>query len=169
MENTRLFAFTQIYNQHKKAVYHYSLKMTGYCSSAEDIVQCVFLKLYEKFETINNFDSIKYWLIKTARNEVYSRSRNKMNGAKEFDEADISQPMGNVEADFEMKELSGLINDELNLLEPDFREIYILREYSGLTYDEIAGVLNISKELVKSRLYQIRTTLIKNISKKLKD
>ncbi len=56
---------------------------------------------------------------------------------------------------------------ELDNMNEDFREVFILREYSGLNYKEIASLLKIDDELVKSRLYKARQKLINKISKVL--
>ena len=61
-----------------------------------------------------------------------------------------------------MKEL---ILQELNLLPVEQKDAYLLKEYGGLTYKEIASILEIKEELVKSRLYKTRQKLIKRISK----
>jgi RNA polymerase sigma factor (sigma-70 family) len=47
----------------------------------------------------------------------------------------------------------------------DFSEVFILKEYSGLSYKEIASLLEIDEDLVKSRLYKARQKLINKISK----
>ena len=69
------------------------------------------------------------------------------------------------EREFDNKEILHLIEAELNAMNPEFKEIFILREYSQLSYKEIATVLGINEELVKSRLFKIRKKLINNISK----
>ena len=75
MESQKFISFSNIYNNHKKPVYHYALKMVGSAMTAEDIVQNVFMKLFEKMDSIKSFESIRFWLLKTARNEVYSYFR----------------------------------------------------------------------------------------------
>ena len=47
----------------------------------------------------------------------------------------------------------------------DFSEVFMLKEYSGLSYKEIASLLEIDEDLVKSRLYKARQKLINKISK----
>src|SRR3990172_8738877 len=70
--------------------------------------------------------------------------------------------------EFENKELCKLIRNELNNMNEDFREVFVLREYSGLNYKEIASLLGINEELVKSRLYKARQKLVCRISKLIK-
>ena len=67
--------------------------------------------------------------------------------------------------EIENKELSKLILRELDLMTEDFKEVFVLKEYSGLSYKEIASLLDIDEYLVKSRLYKARQKLINKISK----
>ena len=67
--------------------------------------------------------------------------------------------------DIENKELNKLILNELDLMNEDFKEVFVLKEFSGLSYKEIAALLDIDEELVKSRLYKARQKLINKISK----
>jgi len=135
----------------------------------DDIVQDVFIKLYQNLDLIRNKDSILAWLFKSARNELYSIYRNtklkklymESEDYNEIDkEADYS-----IHEEIENKELNEIIMKELENLNPDQKEIFILKEYSGLSYKEIAVLVEIDEELVKSRLYKVRQKLIKRISK----
>ena len=66
----------------------------------------------------------------------------------------------NLEVEFEKRELKNLILHELNNLPDDQKEVYLLKEYGGLSYKEIAGIMEIEESLVKSRLYKTRQKLI---------
>ncbi|MCK7525290.1 MAG: hypothetical protein MZV64_50615 [Ignavibacteriales bacterium] len=55
--------------------------------------------------------------------------------------------------------------NELEVMNEDFSEVFVLKEYSGLSYKEIASLLEIDEDLVKSRLYKARQKLINKISK----
>jgi RNA polymerase sigma-70 factor (ECF subfamily) len=70
--------------------------------------------------------------------------------------------------EFENKELNKLILNELNNMSEDFREVFVLKEYSGFSYKEIAKLLEIDEDLVKSRLYKSRQKLVSRISKLIK-
>ena len=135
----------------------------------DDIIQNVFIKLYHNLRLIKNRQSIHYWLFKTARNEFYSFLRNtKMkklySEAEDFEDLEIEDEFS-VSTDFEKKELQSIVMKELEKVNPDYKEIFILKEYSGFTYREIAALLELDIETVKSRLYKVRQKLIKRISK----
>ncbi len=143
--------------------------MTADRMLTDDIIQEVFIKLYGNLDLIRNKQSIQYWLFKTARNEFFTLSRN-IKLKKLYDEAEDSDDVEiedtvSLEEEFEHKELTKLIADELEKIRADQKEIFILKEYAGLTYKEIASLMEIDIEDVKSRLYKVRQKLIKRISK----
>lgn len=143
--------------------------MLGDKMRADDVVQDVFLKLFENLNNIHNKQSIQFWLFKTARNEIVGFLRSNKNKSLithsvDLEEIEIKEPTLLTE-EYENKETNKLILDELEKMNEDFKEVFVLKEYSGLSYKEIASLLNIDEELVKSRLYKVRQKLINKISK----
>lgn len=135
----------------------------------EDIVQDIFVKLYQNLDVLRFKTNVSYWLFTTARNEVYAFYRRKRIRTDQFnvestDDIEVESEE-NIENEIENNEVKELIQIELNNLPPDQREIFILKEYSGLSYKEIATLMTIDEELVKSRLYKARQKLINRISK----
>lgn len=139
---------------------------------AEDTMQNVFIKLFENLSDIHNKQSIQFWLFKTTRNEILTFFRNKGNrklytNAVDVEEIEIESPQLLSEL-VENNELSRLIMNELENMNENFREVFVLREYSGFSYKEIASLLEIEEEIVKSRLYKVRQKLVTRISKVIK-
>ena len=133
---------------------------------AEDIVQSVFLKYYENFDLIKNSESVNFWIFKTARNEYYNLyKRNKR--IEKFDEEFTERKKDEFELEYyvEIKEMKKIIFEELDKMENEQKEVYLLKEYGGLSYKEISETMNINIDLVKSRLYKVRQKLISKISK----
>ena len=165
----KIIEFTLIYNRYKTGLYNYVLKMIKNRMVTDDIIQNVFLKLFENLSSIKNKNSVRFWLFTTARNEVYTYFRKKkieLNKiGSELSEDIIDPTESNLESEFEMLEMKNLIITELNKLTVEQKEIYLLKEYGGLSYKEIAGTMEIDEELVKSKLYRTRQKLINKISK----
>jgi len=135
----------------------------------DDILQNVFIKLYQNLDSIRSKQSIQFWLFKSARNELYTLFRNTKlkklyNEAEDYAEIEIEDTVS-LSDEFEIRELNKLIMNELEKISPEQKEIFILKEFSGLSYKEIASLLEIDEELVKSRLYKVRQKLIKRISR----
>jgi len=136
---------------------------------ADDIVQDVFIKLFENLNNIHNKQSIQFWLFKTARNEMMVFLRNTKNKkfiteAVDIENFEIENKISLAD-EIENTELKKLILNELEVMNEDFSEVFVLKEYSGLSYKEIASLLEIDEDLVKSRLYKARQKLINKISK----
>lgn len=169
-DRKNIVEFTILFNRYKKKIYNYLLRMTSDTMLVEDMVQNVFLKLYENLGSIRNKEGVNFWLITTARNELYSHfrkaKRKSEDHREDIDEIDAEEPVS-LEYEFDMRELKNMIMKELDTLPEEQKEIFILKEYSGLNYKEIADVMNIDVELVKSRLYKTRQKLMKRLSKRI--
>lgn len=164
----KIIEFTLIYNRYKTRIYNYVLRMTNDKMASEDILQNVFLKFYENLDRLRDKDKALYWLFTTARNEIFNRYREKNYKAYKYNSMDMDAfEIANdrsPEIIAELNELKEMISAELDKAPNEQREIFILKEYGGLSYKEISSVMGIDEELVKSRLYQMRQKLIKNIS-----
>lgn len=136
---------------------------------SEDIMQSVFMKFYENMNSIINKASYKYWLFTTCRNEVYNFYRKKSNRTEdsyEMDGESIDFESGHdLATEIEMKEIKSILISEVENLPLEQKEVYLLKEYGGMSYKEIAKISEISEDLVKSRLFKTRQKLIKRISK----
>ena len=161
--------FTLIYNKYKAKVFNFSLKMLNNRMICEDIVQNVFMKLFENLDKIRNKNSVQYWLFKSIRNEIYSYFRTKKIRVDQFNVADTDElevPADEVLNDeIENKEMKNLIMQELSNMDYEQSEVFYLKEYGELSYKEIAAVMEITEDLVKSRLFKTRQKLIKRLSK----
>ena len=135
----------------------------------EDIIQNVFVKFFENMYRIRNNERIDVWLFKTTRNEIYTVYRNKKIHVDQFgvldaDEIDIGSST-RIDEELELKDMNEIIMKELDKITIEQRDVFLLKEYSGLSYKEIAEMMNIGENLVKSRLYKTRQKLIKKLSK----
>lgn len=158
--------FTLTYNLYKKPLYNYVWKMVSDKSITDDIVQNVFMKFYQNLNVIKQTGNPSAWLFTTARNEVYGYLRKKKIRSEDliddnFDYASIE----NLKDDIEETEIKDLIEQEVNKMNDETKEIFLLRHYSELSYKEIAAVLGLDESIVKGRLFRARQTLIDKISK----
>lgn len=169
-ESTKnIVEFTLIYNQHKTKIYNYARKMLSDRMICEDVVQNVFVKFFQNMNNIKNADRIDVWLFTTTRNEIYSFYRTKRThidqfGVQDSDEIEIDASI-KLDEEFELHETREMIMKELDKLSVEQRDVFLLKEYGGLTYKEISEIMKIDEELVKSRLYKTRQKLINKLSK----
>lgn len=166
-ESQNIIQFTILYNRYKEGLYNYCVKMLNNRSISQDIIQNVFLNLFQSMDSINNFDSISYWLFKATRNEIFSYLRKKKVRNKHLEYYDLNENIAsdnsNYYYEYERKELKDIVLNELRKIPPEQSEPFFLKEYSGLSYKEIASIMDIDEELVKSRLYKTRQKLIKQL------
>jgi RNA polymerase sigma-70 factor (ECF subfamily) len=110
-----------------------------------------------------------FWLFKTARNDIYTFYRNKkihvdQYGVTDADEIDLDSSI-NLDEEIELNETKEIITKTLNAMPVEQREAFFLKEYGGFSYKEIAAILNITEDLVRSRLFKTRKKLILKLSK----
>ncbi len=127
---------------------------------AEDIMQNVFLKLYNNITRIRHTELVEVWIFRTARNEAYSHFRKTKNRIEEdISNYELKLSSSNFVNDFEQQELTDLIENELKQMDPAQSEVYFLKEYSNLCYKEIAEIMEITEDLVRSRIFKVRQKL----------
>ncbi|MBR0598159.1 RNA polymerase sigma factor [Sinanaerobacter chloroacetimidivorans] len=155
--------FREIYENYKDAVYGYLFYMTHDEQTAQDLSQETFLKIYLGLKRINEDSNLKAWCMIIARNTFLSYARKK----KPFllgDEliqnnitATDKSPEDMILQSEEKKEIQRLL---LKLNEYE-RTVLILRDYEGLSYADIAGIMELTETVVKVRIYRARSKLRK--------
>lgn len=158
--------FTLAYNNYKKPLYNYVLKMIDDRIITDDIIQNVFLKYYENLSLIKNSSATGNWLFTTARNEVFGFLRKKKIRSENYIDENFEYASDtNINEFVEELEIKEMIDKEISKIDDDSREIFVLREYSGLSYSEISNILGIEQSIVKGRLFRTRQKLIDKFSK----
>lgn len=161
--------FQVIFHRTKKKLYNFVLKMTYDKMLTEDIVQNVYLKLFESLQNIETPSSIDFWLFKTARNEVYQYYRTKKIHIDRFNRADIDEidiaSNESIEDAVEKADIRYRLEEQLMFMPVEQKEVFLLKEYGGFSYKEISELLNIEVELIKSRLNKVRKKLINRLNK----
>ena len=125
-------AFNELYKRYSGGVHAYCLKILGDQEKAEDIFQETFLRFIKNVKADAKTTNIPGFLIKIARNLCLNEKRNKRIMVDVEDFNFFTEPNQN----YEKKELLELINMALELIEFNYREVFILREYNELNYDK---------------------------------
>lgn len=155
---------------HLDAVYRTALRLSGNPSDAEDLVQDTMLKAYRAWDRYQPGTNAKAWLLTILRNtyiNAYRRAKTKgstvdVNAIEPFTvfrEAHDTDP----EATF----FGQIVDDEvlaaIDALPDNFREVLVLSDMEGLSYAEIASVVEVPVGTVKSRLFRGRQILQKRL------
>ncbi len=158
-------AFQELYNRYSSGVHAYCLRVLGDEDAAEDIFQETFIKFYKNVQGNHASKNIQGFLITIARNLCLNFKRDKKNTV-EIDKLDFYM---HDNQNYEQKELLDLINTALELVEYDYREAFVLREYSGFSYNDIAEACNISVANAKSRVFRAKQKIKEILQPYLKD
>lgn len=147
-------AFACLFDMYKDKIYSVTFKLTESTSQAEDTVQDVFLKLWLKRETLTNIIDFENYLFVMIRNEVYAAFRSTVRQKKLSDELTHIRPVfDNCTFNVVMeKEYTQVLEEGVNRLSDQQRKVYLLSKQTDMKRDEIAKVLNISPETVKTHL-----------------
>lgn len=122
--------------------------------AAKDIVEEVFIKLFENHGKLDGGTPTKVWLFKSARNKClnYIRDRGKLSNIGDGGD----EIPGLTVRESETLDSSEIIVKIFDNLPTDYREVLVMREWSELTYDEIARALDTTVPSVKSKLFKAR-------------
>lgn len=155
--NGNVNAFEEIVKRYQKPIYNLAYKMVGNYDEAKDVAQNTFIKSFEKLGSFDPNYKFFSWIYRIALNEAL----NLVSSKKRFIVLDdsITKTAGSPAEDFEAKEKADMVNGALAELKDDYKVLIVLKHYQGLSYDEIAEVLNISVQKVKSRLFMARQLL----------
>jgi len=154
------FAFVGIYNRFKGPVYSFCYKMLLDSDAAQDVVQETFLRVYENRDRLLKTASFKSWLFTIARNQcLNSLRRSGRHVGIQPGNWDLFVSSDTPFTKMEKSEQIKFVASFLETLNPDYREVIILREYQNLTYEEIAAVTKSTISAVKSRLFKARRKL----------
>lgn len=173
-------AFDEIIRRYQDRVYNLLLRLCGKVEDADDLTQETFVKAYRGLKNFRWRSRFYTWLFQIAVNAAFSLKRKqgrrkKVEGAsldglgwnpgKDGDGGTAREnfPAVSVEPDpaeeVERQEVCLRVRRELNELEPERRVVLLLCDAEGLSYDEAAETLGVSRTTVKSRLYRARAAL----------
>jgi RNA polymerase sigma factor (sigma-70 family) len=147
-------ALATLFERHHARVYGYCLRMTGNRSTAEDLVQDVFMKMLKYKATFKDDSELVPWMFGIARNSCLAQLKRRAN-----DHLPATQAVEEVAADDTHDERhddreSDLVRQALLRLPAERREVLVLSRFEYKSYDEIARVLDCSVGAVKVRVHR---------------
>lgn len=161
-------AFEQLFRKYYEAMHAHAYKFVVDSATAEEVVQETFLNIWEKRQNLQIHSSAYGYLAKAVRNRSVNYLKSSYNRVHELgDIPEAAQPSINTtEETLNAWELEQLLAQAIQQLPQNCRIIFNLSRQAGLTYEEIAQELGVSKETVKSQikiaLKKLRTFLDKH-------
>jgi RNA polymerase sigma-70 factor (ECF subfamily) len=164
--------FGEIVLRYQDKIYNLCRHMLGNAADAEDAAQDVFLKAYQSLPKFQPDASLYTWLYRIATNTCIDYKRKPIfeslfgdSGEGERLVHDRASDAPSPEKLYQAKEIDKALQMCLGKLSPKLRAIIVLKEVEQLSYEEMAGTLDISIGTVKSRIARAREELQKCMKK----
>lgn len=152
-------AFEEIVDEYYKDVYVFALGITGNVHDAMDVCQDSFIKAYHNLRKLKEVEKFKSWLFKITSNtakDVFRRRK-----PEDFKSEDLKQVFSEESLVQKLDLLSALMK-----LKTEYRQVLILKYFNDLKTKDIARIIKIPENTVKSRiryaLDQIKTVMEEN-------
>jgi RNA polymerase sigma-70 factor (ECF subfamily) len=176
-------AFRELFENNYNRVFSAAIRMLGNKEDAADLAQEAFLKAYQNLKSFKGNSSFYTWVYRILFNASIdlrrkSSRKNEISSAEEYlfegEGSDpLSAPFHSQQLPTDEKvysqELKKIIGASLSMLSAPHRQIIVSREVDGMSYDEIAKILNCSVGTVMSRLFHARKNLVNILNAKLND
>ncbi|MCL4426090.1 MAG: sigma-70 family RNA polymerase sigma factor [Firmicutes bacterium] len=167
---TDLMNFEEVVLRYEKKIYNLTYRMLLNEEDAKDLTQETFLRVYSSLASFRGDASLGTYLYRVATNlclDLIRRRRYSQGLSLEAPGVEGERPLlerlsderNGTDQEVERRELQRAVGQAVAALEEDHRAVIILREYNGLSYEEIAQVLEISTGTVKSRLNRAKARL----------
>ena len=155
----------EIWRRYHKRLFYFIQSAVG--GNAEDLLQEIMLKVFKNMEKYNPFYSFNTWIYTIARNHCINHMSKRRLETRNIRDADATDSRFSHEETPEKKliekEVYQKIDDTLEQLKPDYRQMAFLHFYEGMKTKEIAKIMAVPTGTIKSRLYLIRRTLKKTL------
>lgn len=161
-------AIEALLERHQAQVYRFGMKMCRDPEDAKDVLQDTLLSMARGVRDFRGASSISTWLYTIARNFcIKKRRKSKLapNGERSLDSEmlgegrQLADPARSPDEALAGKQVEQALEQAIRSLEPMYREVLLLRDVEGLTAPEVAEVLGVSIQAVKSRLHRARLSV----------
>lgn len=157
-------AFAALVRRHQDRVFGFILRMLDARDEALELTQDVFVKAWQALPGWRPEARFSTWLLQIARNAALDqlRRRRLIQFAPLDDGLDVADTAPGPEARYASRQRQALLENALQQIAAEHREILLLREVEDLSYGELAAVLGIAEGTVKSRLARARAALLEH-------
>lgn len=163
-------AFGLLVDKYQRKLARLVSRMVRDQSEIEDVVQEAFIKAYRALPGFRGDSAFYTWLyrigVNTAKNHLVSLGRRptvstdiEIEDAENFESGDELRTTETPESAIMTKQIAQTVNDAVEALPDDLRTAITLREIEGLSYEEIATIMNCPIGTVRSRIFRARETI----------
>jgi RNA polymerase sigma-70 factor (ECF subfamily) len=173
-------AFEQLVRLHQHRVWSLCLRMMGNESDAEDVAQEVFLTVYRNIVQFRGESRLSTWIYRITRNHCLNRikflkrrAQQKKQSLENTRQSDLieASSLGSISGRVprpdrlaEGRQMEAIIQEQIQKLSPEHRELIVLRDVEQLSYEEVQAITGLALGTVKSRLHRARLELAQRMA-----
>lgn len=149
------YAYTQIFERYNELLLRHAYRLLENRNEAGDIVQDIFLILWQKRESIVFKTALSAYLYCSVRNRIFDLISHQKVVARYAESIGSFMEQGYTLIDDQIreKELAAVIGKEIAALPPKMRQVFLLSRHEEYSYQEIADQLNITHKTAKQQVY----------------
>lgn len=150
-------AFKALYDRYSKKIYYFSLRYTGVREESEELVQSVFINLWEHRKSLDENLRVKSYIYRSAINYIKNYLKKKAVCAR-FIEAEMNKTNNHSDNTFQSvlyHDLENSIDSIIKKLPPQQQKIFKLSRFEGMSNKEISDKLDLSVRTVENQLYRV--------------
>lgn len=170
LKNGDILAFDQVYELYSHKLFSFAFKILKNEAEADDIVQEVFVKIWESRHKLEDYKLLNSYIFTIAYNNSIDLIRKRINNAKYLEHLKNSAVINftpTIISHIEYNELNIQTEKLIASLPERQKQVYLLHREEGLTYPEIAEKLGISKNTVENHMVKALKYLRQNIDNSL--
>jgi RNA polymerase sigma-70 factor (ECF subfamily) len=150
-------ALQTLYSRHHVRIFRFALRFLNDEAAAEDTVSEVFIDVWRQAERFEGRSQVTTWLLAIARNKALSLLRRRSSEELDDEVAEfIEDPSDNPEAAMLKSQRASVLQDCLTQLSPAHREIVDLVYYHEKSVEEVAEIISVPANTVKTRMFYAR-------------
>jgi RNA polymerase sigma-70 factor (ECF subfamily) len=165
-------ALERLLARHQSAIYRFGTKMCRDEEDAKDVVQETMLAAARTIPEFRGTSAVSTWLYAIARSFCIKKRRTSKFAPERIESLEAHAEQANDVADHRRtpeedaagRQLQAALDDAISGLDPMYREVIALRDVEGLSAAEVAEVMGLSVEAVKSRLHRARASVRERIA-----
>ena len=156
-----MFAFDVLYKKYSKKLYNFGYSILKSQEEAENLIQDVYLNLWENRYQVEKDSSIKYYLFTIAYNSAISIIRKKARESEFIEYLKYLQEINEepVNMELEYNELTNKLDEIVQALPQRQKEVYLLHRVESLKYNEISERLHISVNTIENHMSRALKTI----------
>ena len=159
-------AFERFVAHFRAKVFHYSWLMCGQPEDAEEVAQETLLKVFENFDQLREPEHVRAWVFRIAKNACRMHRRKSVFAPAHELSLDELAPTGELpasavppDAELLRVELRNVLDRIISELPQSYRAVVLLRDVEELSTEETAQILDLSTDVVKTRLHRGRLAM----------